>query len=142
MTFTTNGGADAGGLLTITGDAVISNNLTVQGTASFNHSENLLVADRFALFASGSSAAGDGGIVIQQGTQNVGDAFAFDGLSTLRWGITSSFNAGDSGYTPDAFMSAVVIGASAADTNATIAARYVAKGNIFVSSSQDIYIYS
>jgi len=39
-------------------------------------------------------------------------------------------------------MSAVVIGASAADTTGNVASRYQQGGNIFVSSSQDIYIYS
>jgi len=142
MTFVTDGGTDVGGLLSVTGDVVISHNLTVQGTASFQNSENLLIKDRFILLASGSTSAGDGGIVIQQVDQDYGDAFAYDGLSSLRWGVTSSFHASGSGFTPDAFMSTVVIGANASDTKDTVVSRYTAKGNIFVSSSQDIYIYS
>ena len=80
--------------------------------------------------------------MIQQVDQDYGDAFAYDGLSSLRWGVTSSFHASGSGFTPDAFMSTVVIGADANDTTSTVVSRYTAKGNIFVSSSQDIYIYS
>jgi hypothetical protein len=98
-----------GSTLTVTGNEIITGNLTVQGTASFQHNEELLVADRFVLFASGSSTAGDGGIVVQQGTQNIGELFAFDS-GTTRWGLTGSFDASDTAYTPDAFMAAIVEG--------------------------------
>ncbi len=141
MTFVSNGGSTVGGLLTVTGDVVISHDLTVQGTASFQNSENLLVADRFILMASGSTSVGDGGIVVQQDTQDYGDAFAFDGLSTERWGITSSFHASGSGFTPDAFMATVVVGSGGA-LPSSAPTRYQAEGNIFTSASGDIYIYS
>ena len=72
--------------LTLTG------NLVVLGTASFQNTQNLLVADRFVLFASGSNTTGDGGIVVQQGTQNIGELYGYDS-GTTRWGFTSSFNA-------------------------------------------------
>ena len=57
-------------------------------------------------------------------------------------GVTSSFHASGAAFVPDAFMATVVIGGSGADTTASVASRYIAKGNIFVSSSSDIYIYS
>ena len=38
-------------------NVIIANNLTVQGTASFQNSENLLIKDRFILLASGSTSA-------------------------------------------------------------------------------------
>jgi len=96
-------------------DVTISNKLTVQGdllvngTASFANTENLLVADRFVLFASGSTSAGDGGIIIQQGTQNIGEAFAYDSTAT-RWGFTSSFNAASSTFVPSVYVGAVQTG--------------------------------
>lgn len=126
-------------------DVVISNNLTVNnnlvvfGTASFQNTTNLEVADRFILLASGSNAAGDGGIVVQQGTQDVGELFAFDSGAT-RWGVTGSFNASNSSFTPDAFMAAVVEGTSGDPTTAP--ARYTAKGNIFIGNDDTIWIYS
>jgi len=141
LVFTNDGGTEVGGLLAVTGDVVISHNLTVQGTASFQNSENLLIKDRFILLASGSTSAGDGGIVIQQVDQDYGDAFAYDGISTLRWGVTSSFHASGSGFTPDAFMSTVIVGAGDA-LPASAAARYQQAGNIFTSASGDVYIYS
>ena len=127
MTFITDGGTNVGGLLTVTGDVVISHDLTVQGTASFQNSENLLVADRFILMASGSTSVGDGGIVVQQDTQDYGDAFAYDGLSTERWGVTSSFHASGSGFTPDAFMATVVVGTGGA-LPTSAASRYQQEG--------------
>jgi len=125
--------------LTVTGNTIITNNLTVQGTASFQQTTNLEVADRFILLASGSNSAGNGGIVVQQATQNVGEVFAWDNPS-LRWGITGSFTANQSTYTPDAFMAAVV---TAASTTPSPATRYNAVGNIYVSSGDEsIWIYS
>ena len=120
-------------------NAVVTGDLTVNGTASFANTENLLVADRFVLFASGSTTAGDGGIVVQQDTQNVGELFAYDS-STTRWGVTGSFSADGSAYTPDAFMATVVEGA--ADDPTAVVSKYTKKGNIFVADNEDIYIYS
>jgi hypothetical protein len=123
----------------ITQDLTVNRNLTVLGTASFQNTENLEVADRFILLASGSNTAGDGGIVIQQGTQNVGELFAFDSAAT-RWGVTSSFDAGASSYTPDAFVALAIEGAGT-DPD-VVDARYDAKGNMFIASDETIWIYS
>jgi hypothetical protein len=128
-----------GSILTVTGDTVITNNLTVQGTASFQHTTNKEIADRFILFASGSNTAGDGGIVVQQNIQNVGELFGFDS-NTTRWAFTSSFNAADSNFTPDAFVTATVIGTGTVPTAAP--ARYQANGNIFIGTDETIWIYS
>jgi len=125
--------------VTIGNNLTVNNNLTVFGTASFQHTTNLEVADRFILLASGSNAAGDGGIVVQQATQNVGELFAFDSGAT-RWGFTGSFTANQSSYTPDAFVAAVVEGASGDPGTAPV--RYVAKGNLFIGNDESIWIYS
>jgi hypothetical protein len=129
----------AGGNVTVSNNLVVTNNLTVQGTASFQNTTNLEVADRFILMASGSNTTGDGGIVVQQATQNVGELFGWDsGVS--RWAVTSSFSANTSAFTPDAFMAAVT---TAAGTTPAPAARYNAVGNIYVSSGDEsIWIYS
>jgi len=125
--------------VTISQNLTVNNNLTVLGTASFQNTENLQVADRFILLASGSNSAGDGGLVVQQGVQNVGEVFAFDSGVT-RWAFTGSFNAGSSSFTPDAFVAAALIGAGTDPT--AVAARYQAGGNIFISTDQEIWIYS
>jgi hypothetical protein len=128
-----------GNNLTVTNDTLIQGDLTVQGTASFQNQQNLEVADRFILMASGSNSAGDGGIVVQQATQNVGELFGFD-LGQVRWAVDSAFNAQASSFTPEAFMAAVIEGTGNVPSEA--AARYVKKGNLFVGANEDIYIYS
>ena len=128
-----------GSLLTVTGNELITGNLIVQGTASFQHNEELQIADRFILMASGSTTVGDGGIVVQQTTQNVGELFAYDS-STTRWALDSAFNASNTAFTPEAFMAAVVEGADDDPDNAP--ARYDKKGNIFVGATEgEIWIY-
>ena len=130
---------DSTNTLTVTGDQLITGDLTVQGTASFQHETNLEVADRFIRLASGSSANGDGGIVIQQNLDGTGEVFGFDN-PTKRFGVSGSFDAATNTFTPDAFMATVVEGA-ASDPTAVID-KYTKKGNIFVAANQDIYIYS
>lgn len=126
--------------LTVTRDLIVNRDLTVAGTASFQHTENLEVADRFVRFASGSNAAGDGGFVVQQASNGTGDVFGFDGNSTTRWGVAQNFDGSESVFSPAAFMSAVVVG-SGTDPDAT-AARYDQKGNIFIGTDENIWIYS
>jgi len=125
--------------VTISQDLIVQRNLTVQGTASFQNTTNLDVADRFILLASGSNTAGDGGIVIQQGVQGIGEGFGYDNAVT-RWGVTGSFDGSQATFIPDAFMAAVVVGAGT-DPNAA-PARYDAAGNIFVGTDENIWIYS
>ena len=117
-------------------DATVSGDLTVYGTASFANTQNLLVADRFVLFASGSTTTGDGGIVVQQATQDFGDLFGYD-ASVTRWGVETNFDAATNTTTPTAYMSAVVdIAAGHTDL-----ARYQKNGNIKVDSG-NIFIYA
>jgi len=128
--------------LTVSRDLVVSRNLTVAGTASFQHTTDLDVADRFIRLASGSNAAGDGGFVVQQAGAGTGVAFGYDNASGAagRWGVTSSFDATDNTMTPDAFMGLAIEGADNVPTNAP--AVYQNKGNIFVGNTGDIWIYS
>lgn len=126
--------------VTITGDLTVNNDLTVLGTASFQNTENLLVKDRFILLASGSNTSGDGGFVVQQTTQNVGEVFGFHNANQ-RWGIAAGFDSTASVFTPDAFMATVVVSASTDANDAP--AVYQREGNIYVSSGDgSIYIYS
>jgi hypothetical protein len=128
--------------VTIGNNLTVSNNLTVIGTASFQHTSNLEVADRFVLLASGSNTNGDGGIVVQQDTQNVGELFGWDS-GTSRWAVTGSFVANQGAFTPDAFMAAA-INLTATDPNTTSPdIKYNKKGNIYVATgAEDIWIYS
>lgn len=122
--------------LTLTGD------LTVQGTASFQNTANLLVADRFVLFASGSNTAGDGGIVVQQGTQNIGELYGYN--STVnRWGFTSSFDTTGNSFTPSVFAGAVETDTAAPVGDPIYGGGTQGHGTIHVDTATgDIYIYA
>lgn len=125
--------------LTVTRDLTVSRNLVVSGTASFQHTEDLDIKDRFIRMASGSTSAGDGGIVVQQTEATDGEVFGFDSATT-RFGVSGSFDASQNTFTPDAFMAAVVEGSANDPDDAP--ARYDKKGNIFIADNEDIYIYS
>jgi hypothetical protein len=127
---------DDGSLVTVAVNTLFQGDITVQGTASFQSTENLLVSDRFVLFASGSNAAGDGGIVVQQGVQNFGELYGFNN-SAARWGFTSSFDATATSFTPDAYIAAVVD----VDGGQIMVPKYEKNGNIKVDGG-DIYIYA
>ena len=132
--------------LTVTRDvqigrnAVVSGNLTVAGTASFQNTQNLDVADRFIRMASGSTAVGDGGIVVQQDGPANGEAFAYD-AATTRWSTTGSFDPSTEAYTPDSFISLVIEERVGYELN-DVGAKFQKKGNIFIANDQDIFIYS
>lgn len=140
-TFTTVGGGGAvqiglpddviiGNDLTVTGD------LTVNGTTTTINTSNLLVEDKFILLASGSTAAGDGGIIIDDGA-NSGKAFFLDGASSGRWGFNDDVSGNDTTATPEAFAAAVV------DTTAgqTSTAEYEKNGNIKIENNE-IFIWA
>ena len=127
--------------LLVSRNAVVSGNLTVAGTASFQNTTNLDVADRFIRMASGSTAVGDGGIIVQQTGPADGEAFAWD-AAVGRWSMTGSFDPSTEAYTPDSFMSAVVIGGVGVDTPAAVVAKFIKPGNIFSGANGDIFIYS
>jgi hypothetical protein len=125
--------------VTIGQDLTVSRNLTVFGTASFQHTEDLDIADRFIRLASGSNAAGDGGIAIQQTNALNAEVFGFDSGAT-RWGVSSSFDASQNAFVPDAYMALSLVGAGTDPT--VVDARYQVKGNIFIGSDEGIWIYS
>jgi len=133
---------------TITGDktfsnnVIVSENLTVLGTASFQNTTNLEVSDRFVLFASGSNVAGDGGIVIQQGIQNVGELFGYEN-SINRWGFTSSFNASGPSFTAAAYITTTETSTSIPSAAPLYGGSSNGYGNIHVKTDTgDIYIYA
>ncbi len=131
-----------GTTLTITGNETITGNLIVQGTASFQNTTNLEVADRFVLLASGSNAAGDGGLVIQQATQDVGELFGYEN-SINRWGFTSSFTANGSTFNAAAYVTTTEVSTAAPSPAPIYGGASNGYGNIHVNTlTGDIYIYS
>lgn len=130
-----DGGLNVGGKLTLTGDLQVSHNLTVQGTASFQHTEDLDVADRFIRMASGSTSTGDGGIAVQQTGPTDTEGFGYDS-GTSRWGVTSSFDASQNALAPVAFMPVAINGTDNNPTSNQVAneTRYKKAGNIYIDT--------
>jgi hypothetical protein len=125
-----------GTTLTLTGNQIISGDLTVNGTTTTINTDNLLVEDKFILLASGSTSATDGGIIIQSATAGTGFAFLYD-VAQARWGYTGSLAYNATTAAPDAFAAMVL---DLANGSTDIAA-YQKNGNIKIDSG-DIYIYS
>jgi len=137
---TITGARTFSGNVTFSGDRVtINNDLIVQGTASFQNTTNLQVADQFILLNSGSAGTGPGGIVIEQGTDDIGEALAWSSTDS-RWGVTGSFDASSTSFNPDAYVNVVIEG-TGTDPDAA-PAKYDKKGNMFVGTDGEIWIYA
>lgn len=157
-TFTTVGGGGAVTIglpndvtitnnLTVSNNAVISGDLTVSGTASFTHSENLDIADKFITLSSGSTTATDGGIIVAQGavgSTQFGEAFGFNATAggDGRWGITGSLDNDSGAIVPLDYM-VTVRTSTIAPTADPVYGGSAGYGNMHVDTDDgDIYIYA
>jgi hypothetical protein len=138
-----------GSTLTVGGNANITGNLTVAGTASFYNQTTLEVADKFIILASGSTSLTDGGIIIAAGGtgQNIsGSAFFLESVSTGnggRFAIAANVHQSSSAVAADEFMVSAKISGSAPSVDPTWGGSGNGGGNIYINSSNgDIYIYS
>ena len=134
-----------GSTLTVTGDASISGDLTVAGDLTSLQVTNLNIEDKFILLNSGSTS-GDGGIIVQTGTNGIGTSFFYDD-SLKRWGLTiedgTAWNA--TSDTADYFVNAVSSSAGAPTGNPYGFGNDAAsrRGLMVVdTNTEDIYIYS
>jgi len=146
----------AAGGITVTGNSTFNNNvivagdLTVAGTASFQNTQNLLIGDRFAAFASGSTSLTDGGIIIVSSTTAngmSGSAWFLESVDTGTYGrFATQYNvhASASSVAADEYAVTVKIAAS---TNPSVAPVWGGanngSGNMWVNNtSGDIFIYA
>lgn len=137
------------GTLGVSGNATITGDLSVAGTASFSNTTSLLIADKFALLASGSTSLTDGGIIIQNAPGGIGTAFYLEAGSAGstgafgRFAITGSLFAGASTATPDEFMVTVKQASGTPSAAPTFGGSGNGYGNMYIdSSNSDIYIYA
>ena len=131
--------------VTITTDLTVGGNLYVNGTTTQVNTAELFVEDKFIILASGSAAAGDGGIIIDRGSDAAGNiAFGYDS-ATDRWGyqngLTDTTNAITIGTDGDSAFAGYVF-TEAAHTSAPTSGEFVAAGAIYTATSGDIFIYS
>lgn len=137
----------AGGLTTIDDNVIISGDLTVNGTTTTINTSELYVEDKFVVLASGSAAAGDGGIIIDRGSDARGNvAFGYDEGTTrfgFQNGLIDTSNAIDliKSDGTAAFVGLVFTEASHGATRPTTG-EFAKEGAIYTATSGDIWIYS
>lgn len=143
--------SDASNLLRIglPDDVVITNDLTVGGDLFVNgdttqiNTQNLLIEDRWAMLASGSTTRVDGGIIVQSDAANTGYAFGIDS-SVNRWALQKDLGDGVNDMVADSYMTTTQFGL---DVARPVTPEYggVANGfgNIWVSTdTEEIFIFS
>jgi hypothetical protein len=119
---------------TVKDDLVVEGDLTVNGDLAYLNVTNLYVEDRFILLNSGSTS-GDGGIIIQSGSSDVGKAFFYD-EGQNRWAYSDGISGSATSATPEAFAAMVV------DNDGDGPETYQKTGNIRVTTTGEIFIYS
>ena len=133
----------------VSNDLTVLGDLTVAGTASFNNQTSLLIADRFALLASGSNTLTDGGLIINSGPGLSGSAWYLESTSTGdygRWAVAPNVNAGESSVTADEYAVTAKLSATSAPSDGTPptwGGSTNGKGNIWIKEDTgDIYIWA
>jgi len=138
-----------GTTLTVTGNTIVTGDLTVAGTASFTNVDNLTIKDKFILINSGSSTLADSGWISQYNTAGSGSAFYLEAGSAGSTGTYGRFAVAYdaigtvTSLTADEFVVTAKTAAGAPATNPTWGGTSNGYGNIYVNSSTgDIFIYS
>lgn len=133
----------------VSNDLTVLGDLTVAGTASFNNQTSLLIADRFALLASGSNTLTDGGLIISSGPGLSGSAWYLESTSTGdygRWAVAPNVDAAASSATPDEYAVTAKLDASNAPSDSvppTWGGSTNGKGNLWIKEDTgDIYIWA
>ncbi len=140
-----------GSTLTVTGNTVVSGDLTVAGTASFSNQSSLLVADKFILLASGSNTLTDAGIIAAAGGLS-GSAWYLEAGSAGstgtygRWAVAYNLHASASAAVVDEYAVTAKLSAASAPSNSvppTWGSGSNGGGNIWIKQDTgDIYIWA
>ena len=133
------------GTTTVNNSLNIAGDLFVQGTTTQVNTTDLLVEDKFIVLASGSATAGDGGIIIDRGSDANGNvAYGFD-AATGRWGYQNNVNDTTNAITIGTNGNSAFAGyvfTQAAHTSAPTTGEFVQAGAIYTATNGDIFIYS
>lgn len=125
-------------------NVVIAGDLTVNGTTTTINTANLLIEDRFALFASGSTTGTDGGIVVQSNVAGTGFALGYNNASG-RWALEDGLSGTATGFvSPNAFVGTVQTGSIAPGIiTPAYGGSASGHGTIFINKvAGDIWIYA
>lgn len=139
---------NASGNTTIAGNAVVQGDFTVNGTVTYINVQDLYIEDRFILLASGSTTAGDGGIIIDRGSDAAGNiAFGYDSI-TDRWGFqdgladsTNTFDPTSAGGVSGSFVPYLFTEANHGATK-PITGEFAVQGAMYTSTAGDIWVYA
>ena len=139
---------DASGTTTFNGNAIVQGNFTVNGTTTYINTQDLYVEDKFILLASGSASAGDGGIIIDRGSDSDGNiAYGYDS-ATDRWGFQNGMNDSSNVLDPTsgagvngAFVGYVFTETNHGSTKPTTG-EFAVQGAMYTSTAGDIWIYA
>ena len=139
---------NASGTTTIAGNAIVQGDFTVNGTTTYINTQDLYVEDKFIVLASGSATAGDGGIMIDRGSDSDGNiAYGYDS-TTDRWGFQNGM--ADTSNILDPTAGAGVNGAFAAyifteaghGSTKPVTGEFAVQGAMYTSNAGDIWIYA
>jgi hypothetical protein len=139
---------NASGNTTIAGNAIVQGDFTVNGTTTYINVQDLYIEDRFILLASGSATAGDGGIIIDRGSDAAGNmAYGYDSI-TDRWGFqggvadnTNTFDPTSAGGVSGSFVPYLFTEANHGATK-PITGEFAVQGAIYTSTSGDVWMYA
>lgn len=149
------GGLYVTGAATFHDNVVMQANLIVQGTASFQNSTNLAIADQFILLNSGSTTFQDSGFIVNTGNAgNSGSAFFLETAATSvdtgalngRFAVAASVQPDATTVTAQSYMNTTVIDTVDPITTGSIppfGGTQLGQGNMWVNSAtSDIWIYA
>jgi hypothetical protein len=127
----------------ITGTLTISGDLDVNGTTTTIDTTNLTVADKFAIFGSGSTSDTDGGIIVKNSAL-AGYALGYDS-GVDRWALDADLVGTATDLVPDAYMGVVEVGTGGGDSQAVpiYGGTTNGVGTIYVDTDDsEIWIYA
>ena len=129
--------------VTITNNLTVGGDLIVNGDTTVLETQNLLIEDRWALFASGSTLAVDGGILVQNNSGSQAYALGIDSSET-RWALQKDMTDGTNDIVADSWLTTTQFGLEAAQPGSPMyGSGSAGYGNLWVSTdTEDIYIWS
>jgi hypothetical protein len=148
------GGLYVTGAATFHDNVVMQGDLLVQGTTSFQNTQNLAIADQFILLNSGSATFQDSGFVINTGNSgNSGSAFFLETSNTTsgttsqngRFAVAGNVQPNATTVTAEEYANTTLITGSAPTISSIpqFGGNILGHGNMWVdSNSGDIYIYA
>lgn len=138
-----------GSTLQVTGNAIVTGDLTVSGTTTFINTTNTYIKDQFVEIASGSTTLVDAGWVAQYNAAGSGSAFYLEagsagstgtyGRFAVAYDVLGNATSADA----DEYMVTVKTNqASAPSAAPTWGGSSSGMGNMWTTTSGDIYIYA